>query len=222
MIQLTKSATTFRRSAKDLDTMRKTFRRQHWIHLPKFLESQFVHEIHESFLHSRFYTKKHKGIGTELCVSRNPTLDTLRFIVNDPSLFEMIRKITGCGDIGCFNGRIYRLDPEQTHYDSWHDDCFDHRMIALSINLSPTPYRGGALQIRNRKSGKILHNQAVTGEGDAVMFRLLPEIEHRVSKVSGHHSKISFAGWFQSKPVFLNLLKRKQQKRRPLNAIQKR
>jgi hypothetical protein len=101
---------------------------------------------------------------------------------------------------------VYRLTPG-VHDDSWHDDLSgSHRMIALSLNLSAAAYSGGTLQIRDRSSGEIVHEAANTGVGDAVLFRISPQLEHRVSRVDGAVARTAYAGWFQTEPAFRSVM----------------
>ena len=99
-------------------------------------------------------------------------------------------------------GALYRMHASDEHYDSWHHDCAHSRMIAVSINLSSDVYSGGVLQIRERESGAIVHEVANTGVGDAIVFRVSPDLEHRVTAVKGAVAKTAYAGWFCSEPVF--------------------
>jgi hypothetical protein len=87
--------------------------------------------------------------------------------------------------------------PALGHYDSWHDDDFQNRLIGMSINLSPIGYEGGLFQMRKRKSDDILAQIANTGFGDALIFRISGDLEHRVAGVEGTEPKTAFAGWFQ-------------------------
>ena len=48
----------------------------------------------------------------------NATLAWLLLLVNDERVLEVVRWISGCGPIGHFDGRVYRLDPSTDHYDS--------------------------------------------------------------------------------------------------------
>ena len=98
-------------------------------------------------------------------------------------------------------GRVYRMIPGSGHYDSWHSDMIGHRMIGMSINLSPEPYSGGVFQLRERDSEQILYEVANTGLGDAILFRLADHLQHRITDVDGTIPKTAFAGWFQSEPV---------------------
>jgi hypothetical protein len=157
-----------------------------------------------------FRERVHEGIGPnkELCVAEENSLShMLLFLVNNVGLFQFVETVTGCGPIGCFTGRVYRLVPGRGHHDSWHSDRGEHRMIAMSVNLSTGVYSGGALQIRDRSSGQIVHEVANVGFGDAILFRLADHLQHRLTEVEGDVPKTALAGWFCSRPDFFALLK---------------
>jgi 2-oxoglutarate-Fe(II)-dependent oxygenase superfamily protein len=124
----------------------------------------------------------------------------LLFLCNDVALFELVRAITGCDRIGAFVGRVYRMLPGAEHEGTWHDDLLEGRMVAMSVNLGDAPYSGGVLEIRGRQSKRVLHRVANTGFGDAVIFRIGRELQHRVTAVKGTVPKTAYAGWFISGP----------------------
>jgi 2OG-Fe(II) oxygenase superfamily len=155
--------------------------------------ARVLHELDEEGFEGR------RGIGqTELCLDRGKGPALLFFLCNDPALFEFVRAITGCDRIGSFAGRIYRMLPASEHEGRWHDDNIDDRMVAMSLNLSPSPFAGGVLEIRDRHSRRILQRVANNGPGDALLFRVGPSLEHRVTPVNGEVPKTAYAGWFKS------------------------
>lgn len=208
MVQLTRAGGAVSASAGDREHLRRQFDRLHCILLPSLLEPGLLHVVQRQIDAATFNQKIHEGIGTEICMAENQAIHTLLFLANDPQLFQLIRQITGCGPIGCFTGRVYRMVPGSQHYDSWHSDMIDHRMIGMSINLSRKIYSGGIFQIRNRDSLQIIHETANTGFGDGIIFRLSPHLQHRITEVGGSVPTTAFAGWFQSEPDFHAVLRR--------------
>jgi hypothetical protein len=84
------------------------------------------------------------------------------------------------------------------HTDDWHDDTSDGRLLAMSINLSPRGYQGGVFQMRESKSHWTLMEIANTGLGDALLFRVSSDLQHRVTEVQTGEPRTAFAGWFHS------------------------
>ena len=208
MLKLTKSATEVFGSTEDLNSLRVQFDQKHWIRLLKILDSNLLELVRSQIDQASFYQGIHEGIAVELCMTQSKTLDLLRFITNDPTLFQIIQQITGCKRIGCFTGRVYRMMSGSGHYDRWHNDLVEHRKIGMSINLSVETYSGGLLQIRDRHSQRIVQEVANVGFGDAIVFRLADSLQHRITDVEGSAPKTAFAGWFQSQPDIVTLLKR--------------
>ena len=207
LIQITKSQTVFNSNESD-GRIKKEFYEKHCVRLPAFLENDLLREIQEQIGAAQFYNRLDKGIALESCMKKNSVFNFLHFLLNDESLFQWIQKITGCGAIGCFGGRLYRMIPGEGYYDSWHDDLDGKRLIGLSINLSTTVYSGGGFQIKDFRNGKTINKIYNTGFGDAFLFRLADYLKHRVSDVEGLVPRVAFAGWFQSKPRVLSCLKK--------------
>jgi 2OG-Fe(II) oxygenase superfamily len=206
MMQLTKSGPTVSGSADDVRRLRAEFERRHCIRLPSLLPPDGFDYVRRHIERGAFAEKIHGQIGVELCMAENAALSLLYFLTNDRRVFSLVRDLTGCSAIGGFVGRIYRMVPRTGHYDSWHTDSVAHRMIGLSVNLSTERYAGGVFQLRERGSETVLMEAPNTGAGDAILFRIADNIEHRVTPVEGTAPKTAFAGWFVSEPDFLKLL----------------
>jgi hypothetical protein len=208
VIQLTRSGPVISPAARHLDRLRTQFDGEHCIRLPAFIDAELLRFIQKHFEHARFDIYVHKNIGVELSLAENVALSLLLFLSNDPKLFDVIRQITGCDRIGCFVGRVYRMAPGAGHYDSWHDDTLEHRLIGMSVNLGAHSYDGGIFRLREASSKKLLCEAVNTGPGDAIVFRIARHLEHCVTTVEGTEPKTAFAGWFKSEPEFLSLLTR--------------
>jgi hypothetical protein len=194
-------------TVEQLPALRKAFDRAGCVRLPACLDGGLFDQIAAGVASARFRRRDHGRIGTEACMEANTVLARLLFLANGPRLFTQVRAISGCGEIGCFDGRVYRLDPSAGHRDSWHSDLGDHRLVAMSVNLSSEPYAGGALQIRDTDTRTILHEEADLRPGDGVVFRLAERLEHRVTPVEGAAPRTTFAGWFKSRPTFLSVIR---------------
>ncbi len=211
MIQLTRLGTVVSASAGALAALRQQFDERHCVRLPRLLAPDLLDLVRREVGGGDFAERVHDGIGSnkELCLRDGVASGLLHFLVNSQALFGAVGEITGCAHIGCFSGRVYRFAPGAGHHDAWHADTCEHRMIAMSINLSPRPYEGGVLQLRNARTKQLLHEAVNTGFGDAILFRLARDLEHRVTEVEGAHPKTAFAGWFRSDPDFLSVQKEK-------------
>jgi hypothetical protein len=111
-----------------------------------------------------------------------------------------VERLTGCPPLGGFEGRIYRMRAAAGHKDSWHDDFSRGRRAAISINLASEVAPTAPLQIRRRDSGEVVFEFANASPGDAVLFRLDREHEHRVKPMADAASRIACSGWFREGP----------------------
>jgi 2-oxoglutarate-Fe(II)-dependent oxygenase superfamily protein len=189
--------------AAEIDDLSSAFAQAHCVKLTNFLEPPLLDRVAGAIETATFIPRVHADLdppATDMCLSDPAIRGTLLFLFNDSTLFEFVRRVSGCGPIGCFIGNTYRLSAEFAGADSWHDDMSDGRRVAISLNLSRECYRGGVLQIRDKQSEAIIHQVANTGFGDATLFRLAADIEHRVTDVLPGPARTAYAGWFKSVP----------------------
>ncbi|HKM99169.1 MAG TPA: 2OG-Fe(II) oxygenase [Candidatus Binataceae bacterium] len=146
---------------------------------------------------AQWETNIHPEIKEEHVLDDFPAQSLLDFAVNQPGFRQLIEEITNTGPLRRFKGRVYRMIPGKGHYDKWHTDVpHFQRLVGMTLNLSPEVFRGGLFMMRERESKRVLAEIANTGLGDALIFRITPALEHRVSDVEGDKAKTAFAGWF--------------------------
>jgi hypothetical protein len=111
-------------------------------------------------------------------------------------MFDLVEAITGCDRIGLFRGRTYRMIPGSRHFSPWHDDAVQGRLAAFTINLSPEPFEGAALQVKDAASDELLAEIDDLEFGDAVLIQISRAYQHRNSPLLGSNEKTSYAGFF--------------------------
>lgn len=215
MIQITKLGIMVSGAQENLSRLKTDFATKHYVHLPQLIEPGLLQLLSQRLNQAKFKRREHKGIGVELCLEDDRVEGLVAFLTNNSKLFEVVETVTGCAHIGCFNGRVYRIVENKGHYDSWHSDLIDDRLVAMSINLGQEPYAGGTLELRNHATKKILNRIENTGFGDGIIFRLSPNLQHRITEVKGNVPKTALAGWFCSKPDFFKQL---NENPKPFNA----
>ncbi len=208
-VQLDVSRASLTAPKTEILRLRRHYKKHHFVHLKQFISPDLLEIINQEMQASKFFKRIHKDIAVELCMKDGPAMRILRFVSDDRLLFRWIEQITGCEPIGCFTGRVYRMN-EGVHHDDWHNDMTENRMVAMSVNLSPVPYEGGHLVLREQ--GKPETEQVIPnlGYGDALLFHLSYGLEHRVQNVTGENPKTAYAGWFRSKPDFRDVFKRRR------------
>ena len=196
-------------SDAEISTWRQEFADSHCIHVRGFLDARLLAWLRARLAHARFRERVHKDLvppAVDLGLADAALLAMIATILNDRRLFAVVRAISECDAIGCFKATVYRMDPRPDHRDTWHGDMDGNRLVTLSVNLGE-PYEGGVLQIRHRPSLRVVHEVANTGAGDAILFALGDDLEHRVGAVTGERTKMALAGWFQRRPAALEALK---------------
>lgn len=120
----------------------------------------------------------------------------LHFLLNEEAVVEFARTVSAASGATGFTGSVYRLVPGQQHRDSWHDDVDGNRLVGLTVNLSEDVFEGGELEMRQHGGDKPLWCVANTGPGDALLFALGPDLQHRIRPIAGAVPKTALAGWF--------------------------
>jgi hypothetical protein len=195
-----------RLDAETLDHYRQTFDRSHALRLPAFLGPDLVSAFEARIGSARFVDRVERGTLIERRLDDDWLMSLVTVIMNDLALFAIVDRLTGCGQIGCFSGRVYeRQGPGQ--YYPWHSDCSDDRLVGLTANLSHERYTGGVLQLRRAGSREILGEVRHEVRGDAALFRIDPSLEHHVTPVTSAAPRLVLAGWFRRRPKFADTLR---------------
>ena len=180
----------------EVEPLAYEFGQLHTFRLRNLIAPELMKLLQERIAKSGWETKGHQGIGVEVIPEDPLPINILNFAANAPAFLDVVRRITGYGEIIGFGGRVYRLATSE-HYDSWHDDLAgESRLVGMSVNLSPVPYDGGVFRLRARGTEDVLRELPNTGLGDAIFFRISPELQHMVTPIIGAAPKTAFAGWF--------------------------
>jgi 2OG-Fe(II) oxygenase superfamily len=201
MIQLTRVGFLGTGNLQQLATQ---FEQSHVLRVPSLLHPDLIRMVAPRLEQCTWTAQYHGEIAKETRPDDVAPASVLNFAANTPEFLEVVRRITGYDQIKCFVGRVYRMAPSTDHFDSWHADIgstYQDRLVGMSVNLSPRPYQGGVLLIRDEPTGKILRELPNTGQGDAIFFRISPDLRHRVTTVKGTEPKTAYAGWFQSNEI---------------------
>ncbi len=206
-LQISRTKTRFACSEQDRVHIRHLFDETHVIRLPQFFDAELFADVRQLIEGAELVASEH-DVGHEVIVASEEGKALIEFLLNDDVLFEAVDTLTGCGHIGCFSGRIYSLRAEANEEFDWHSDLVQDRLLAISVNLGREPYEGGVLEIADRATRTVQQRVLNTAPGDAVLFRLSPELVHRVTPVLGMAPKIAWAGWFRSRPSYHRVLAR--------------
>jgi len=192
--------------------LKKEFAQRRCIILPNLIQKEILLKMLSRIESALFQPKDHVDnkirnnvFANDLSIASNSVaLHQINLMLNNPLLFKVIEEITGISGIKGFTGRIYRNMPSAGHHLDWHDDLgIAERLVAISINLSAENFENGIFQIRKKKSAAFLREVASGNLGDAHLFAISPNLEHRVTETTGQYPRTAAAGWFTSSPPSL-------------------
>jgi hypothetical protein len=200
MLQLTRKGLLHR---GDLDALRDCFAANHWVVLEKLLEPELLEKVQRQIDQASWHCSTFDDFaGREDTLDAPVTVRLLLFLLNSPGFLSAIRTVTGCAQISDSDGRVYRLAARPQHHLSWHTDTNDPtRRVGFSINLSTDAFHGGTFELRDRWTLAPLARVNNTGFGDALLFRISKDLQHRVTKVVDTVAKTACAGWFHARDV---------------------
>jgi hypothetical protein len=193
--------------------LREALRTSPAVRLERFVEPSLLEDWLKAIDAAEFAMRTHKN--AEYWGGKPPadfkvvgTLLPGRFMfsTNDPALLEIVETGAAAGPVGSFLGVITRSTSSPDMHDRWHNDMTGTNVIALSLNLSREPYNGGQLLMRDAASENILFEGTHGDAGDALLFRLSDELQHRVKAVDDGPPRTVFTGWFRSEPKFRDVL----------------
>jgi hypothetical protein len=187
-----------------VEHLRRQFDERPFVHLTGLVAPALLSIVERAVHAGEFASRLHPGIGLEFCLESGAASAACQLVFNDPALLDVVARVAGCSTLGCFDGRVYRLEPQAGHYDSWHSDASDDRVVGLSVNLSRETFGGGILEIRRADSSEADYAVPSPGFGDAVLFRISPALRHRVTPVHGR-PRTAYAGWFRASPNFAEM-----------------
>jgi hypothetical protein len=188
----------------ELTALSRQFERNHFVRLPGFIDPELLATIRSRLDGAAFSRRVENGVEVELTLEEPAPLAIAMVTLNDPALFTVIDRITQCGPIGCFSGRMYarHAGVNGSHYYFWHNDVGHERLVGLSINLSGASFQGGVLEIREEQSQRIVARIRNRVAGDGVLFRISPSLEHHVTPIETGGQRLVLAGWFRRSPDF--------------------
>jgi len=186
-----------------IEKLRQEFTARQCTVLPNLIEKELLEKVIQHVDNAPFYENYHTGsndviFATDLSMpTKSIALHELNFLLNNTRLFRLVEYITNCSGIRSFAGRIYRNMPGKDHHLSWHDDMsHPGRLIGISINLGKEIFEGGSFRIRAKGTAMNLKVVDCTNPGDAHLFKVSPQLEHSVTRVTGSVPRTACAGWF--------------------------
>lgn len=178
---------------------RARFDAHDWILLPSLLDPVLLERFQRGVARGVFHEVRHDAVSdrsADLRLEADASTGLVVLLLNDGVVLDAISDLTGRAGLTRFGGACYRMRPGAGHQQEWHDDLVEGRALALTIAVGPETYDGGCLEIRRAAAPRLCERIPNYRPGDAVLFRLAPGLQHRVTPVTAG-LKTAFAGWFR-------------------------
>lgn len=203
-IQITLKGVEHRASEAREAALRARLARRGVVRLPGFLAPDALAYVQQRLAGA--YTESPHQYGTREVPVDGAALGVLALVMRDPRLFAFVERVTGCGPIGRITGGVYRSLPLK-HELTWHGDQDvdargrPRRVAAMTVNLSPKPFRGGALMVKRTDSPRVIAVERYKRAGEAMLMDIDDGLRHRATKVLGSEPKTIFACFFYAEGV---------------------
>lgn len=193
-----------------IEQYRAEFEETHCVFFPGLLKKNVLQNLLNKLDKINFLTKfemdEKNKFGKVLFVPVNdPILFTFQLMFNNKELFSILEKITDCGPIGNFIGRMHRSEKDE-HEIKWHDDNTDTRLLAMTLGLDTERYTGAEFQMREKSTQKITRELGQIEAGDAIIFKIDPALEHRLAPMESGRRTVG-VGWFRGAPDYDTFVK---------------
>lgn len=205
MLQITKSEVIVS-SADQFKAFRRKFADDLYVRLTGFIEPGFLGQITDMIRDEEFMERHTPNIGRVETLLNSEIEGEIHQLINQEPLLEAVTQIVG-QQVHIWLGNTVRRIPGKDHFSNWHSDmtspvscngCLFRRTVPVSINLSRERFDGGNLEIRDVTDQTILQDIPNKNFGDAIMFQISNNLEHRVADVTGGGPRMVHVGWFHS------------------------
>ena len=184
-----------------IEKYRDEYAGTHCIFLPGFIEKNTLQSLLNKLEKSTFQLKLEMDgedkFGKVLALPpKDTTLFIFNMLMNNTALFNTLQHITDCAPIKNFAGRIHRSEAGENHEIGWHGDNADKRLLAMTLSLGTDKYTGAKFEMRKKGSENIIREFGQLEVGDAFIFRIDPELQHRLAVLEGGRRTVG-VGWFR-------------------------
>lgn len=173
------------------------FRKHHAIVCRDLLDPALLATLLARCRSGRFVDESVTRLGTREVEAPQRVGRALNVLLNRAPLLRWLEAATGCAPLDSVAGRVVQTRANDHDALDWHDDLNEpNRRLAVTINLSDAPYRGGTFELREAASGALCLSHLHARAGDALIFAVRRGLEHRVLPLLSGGPRRVYAGWF--------------------------
>jgi len=166
------------------------------------IEPGFFEAIRRLITRAEFVPEMVERVGDREIETPDRAGRALSLALRRAQFMQWISATTGCGSISSVEGRVVQTRSGSSQELRWHDDLNDaRRRLAITLDLSDSPYEGGDFELRHKKTREVLFRHRHTSPGSVLIFSIAADLEHRVLPVMSGGPRRVYAGWFVSEPA---------------------
>lgn len=137
------------------------------------------------------------GYGKRMVETGNRVGPACAILLNRLSLRGWLEAATGIAPLGSVAGSLSQSLPGSGHALDWHDDLtVASRKLGMVLNLSAERFEGGLFELRRKGDEQPFLRFEHHRPGTMTIFAVRPDLEHRLTPVTGSTPRHVFTGWF--------------------------
>lgn len=176
----------------------EAFAQQCGLVLPDLLEPDALRPIERAW-RSETFVADDFSVGERTKSSAPMGRALLNLLLSRAPLPQWIAKVAGLAVTPVeAKGDITQLHAGANHRLDWHNDGGARRLLGVTVALGDVPYEGGRFDIKRKGEDDILLSHVHAVPGTALIFRIAPNIVHRVTPVTAGGPRTVYAGWYFS------------------------
>lgn len=160
-------------------------------------EAGFLDTLRRLCNRGAFEPESVEGLGDREVEAPQRAGGAITLALQRAGLMHWLEAVTDCGPLGKVDGRVIQARPNNHDQLDWHNDLYDpRRRLAVTVNLTETPYEGGLFELRTVRDRETLAAHHHSAPGDVMIFDVAPDLEHRVLPVTAGGPRRVYTGWF--------------------------
>ena len=163
------------------------------------IQRDFLALLFDVLARAEFRSDRVEGLGHREIEKPALAGRAISLALNRRTLLDWIATVARCGRLGSVEGRVVQTALRPDDRLRWHDDLEDtgtQRRLGITIGLSNQAYDGGLFELREKDMHTALFHHRHVEPGQALIFDVAPDVEHRLCPITAGGPRRVYTGWF--------------------------
>jgi hypothetical protein len=197
LLRLLPTRTIFAESDADVARVGAAILHRQPVVLERFVDDQLLQLLAPIWSSASFVPSPVDRVGLRSVETPGHAGAALCLALARPEVLRIMGELSGGFALTGVAGAIAQFAAGADKRLDWHDDLVEpERRLAITINLGAAAYGGGAFEFRDLASGAPPFRHVHATPGEALVFPIGPDLQHRVLPVTRGGPRTVFAGWF--------------------------